>query len=49
MVYILVLGMFEVVLEIPYMGSFLWMIMGLVIVITNYYNKKISTIRVDEI
>jgi O-antigen ligase len=41
-IYILVLGMLEVVLEVPYMGSFLWIIMGIVIVIINYHNKVLN-------
>ena len=48
LIYILTLGLFEVVLEVPYMGSFLWIIMGFVIVIINYYNKQSSTIQRDE-
>ena len=48
LIYILTLGLFEVVLEVPYMGSFLWIIMGFVIVIINYYNKQSSTIQKDK-
>ncbi len=44
-IYILVLGMLEVVLEVPYMGSFLWIIMGVVIVIINYHNKVSNNSR----
>ena len=39
-IFILVIGLMEVALEIPYMGSFLWIIMGFIMVIINYYNKK---------
>jgi O-antigen ligase len=39
-IYILALGVFDVVLEVPYFGSILWIIMGLIIVIMNYYERK---------
>ena len=42
MIFILSLGMFEVVLEVPYMGSFFWMIMGFIVVLINYYEKDIE-------
>jgi len=44
-IYILVLGFFEVVLEIPYLGSFLWIIMGLVIVIINNYSDSENRLK----
>jgi len=37
---VLVLSFFEVVLEGPYMGSFLWITMGLIIALENIYRKK---------
>jgi len=39
-VYILTLGLFEVILEVPYGGSFLWIIMGIVIATINFYEKR---------
>ncbi len=36
---ILVLSFFEVVLEGPYMGSFLWICMGLIVALENIYRK----------
>jgi len=39
-IYILALGLFEVVLEVPYHSFFLWIFMGLVVVIMNFYNEK---------
>jgi hypothetical protein len=47
-IYILVLGLLEVVLEIPYMGSFLWIIMGFIMVIINYYNKRTGNISSND-
>jgi len=47
-IYILVLGLLEVVLEVPYMGSFLWIIMGFIMVIINYYNKRTGSISRNE-
>ncbi len=41
-VYILILGLFEVVLEVPYGGSLLWIIMGIVIVIINFYERTVK-------
>jgi len=38
-IYILVLSIFGVVLEVPYFGIFLWIIMGFIMIIINYYNK----------
>lgn len=38
-VYILVLSATEVIIEVPYFGSILWIIMGLIIVIMNYYER----------
>jgi len=38
--YILFLSFFSVVLEVPYFGSILWIFMGLLIVIINYYERK---------
>ncbi len=37
---VLVLSFFEVVLEGPYMGSFLWITMGLIVALENIYKKK---------
>lgn len=37
---ILVLSFFEVVLEGPYMGSFLWITMGLIVALENIYKKR---------
>ena len=39
---ILVLSFFEVVLEGPFMGSFLWISMGLIVALENIYNRKRS-------
>ena len=39
-VYILILGLFEVVLEVPYFGFFLWFLMGLCISIINNENRN---------
>ena len=39
-VYILILGLFEVVLEVPYFGFFLWFLMGLCICIINNENRN---------
>jgi len=39
-IYILFLGFTGVVLETPYFGSVLWIIMGLVVVIMKYYERK---------
>ncbi len=39
-VYILILGLFEVVLEVPYCGFFLWFLMGLCISIINNEDKN---------
>ena len=44
-IYILALGMLEVVLEVPYLGCFFWIIMGIVIVIINYYNRVSNNIH----
>ncbi len=44
-IFILVLGLLEVVLEVPYMGSFLWIIMALIVIIINYYNKRVGIIN----
>ena len=41
--YILALSFFEVVLEVPYFGSILWIFMGLIIVIINYYEREYSS------
>ena len=37
---VLVLSFFEVVLEGPYMGSFLWITMGLIVALENIYKRK---------
>jgi len=37
---VLVLSFFEVVLEGPYMGSFLWITMGLIVALESVYRKK---------
>lgn len=37
---VLVLSFFEVVLEGPYMGSFLWITMGLIVALENIYRKR---------
>lgn len=39
-VYVLVLSFFEVVLEGPFMGSFLWISMGLIVALENIYKRK---------
>ena len=41
--YILFLGFFGVVLEAPYFGSILWIIMGLIIVIMKYYEREYTS------
>lgn len=42
-IYILFLGFTGVVLETPYFGSVLWIIMGLIVVIMKYYERKYTS------
>jgi len=44
LIFTLMLGLFEVVLEVPYMGSFFWIIMGFIVVIINHYAKDTEII-----
>ena len=41
MVYILILGLFEVVMEVPYQGVFFWVFFGFnILIIKNFFNDK---------
>jgi len=40
LVYVLTIALFLVILEGPYMGSFLWIGMGLIVALENIYKKK---------
>ncbi len=43
-VHVLILALFVVALEGPYLGAFLWITMGLIVVLENIYKKKYTEV-----